>query len=56
MNLDSDRAGDVLDAASRNCPRIITFSQRDPSATVYGHQVRKAGRPLLGQVLVKDIF
>ncbi len=50
VNLDSDRAGDVLDAASRNCPRIITFSQRDPSATVYGHQVRKAGGDILFRV------
>lgn len=42
VNLDCDRADQVL-AAAAVCPRIITFSQKDPAARVYGSAVRKEG-------------
>ena len=50
VNLDCDHADRVLAAARRACPRMITFSQRDPSATVFGSQVRKAGGDILFRV------
>ena len=50
VNLDSDHADRVLEAARRNSPRIITFSQRDPSATIFGSQVRKQGGDILFRV------
>ncbi|MGM9607918.1 MAG: acetylglutamate kinase [Oscillospiraceae bacterium] len=49
VNLDMDRADEVLSAA-RVCPRVITFSQKDPSATVYADQVRKNGNDILFRV------
>lgn len=49
VNLDSDHADRVLEAA-RVCPRIITFSQKDPSATIFGSQVRKMGGDILFRV------
>lgn len=49
VNLDMDRAGEVL-AAARACPRVITFSQRDPSATVFADQVSKSGNDILFRV------
>lgn len=50
VNLDCDHADRVLEAARKNCPRIITFSQKDPSATIFGSQVRKAGGDILFRV------
>ena len=50
VNLDSDHADRVLDAARRSCPRMITFSQKDPSATIFGSQIRKAGGDILFRV------
>ena len=50
VNLDCDHADRVLAAARRACPRMITFSQKDPSATVFGSQVRKAGGDILFRV------
>ena len=32
VNLDCDHADRVLEAARKSCPRMITFSQKDPSA------------------------
>ena len=49
VNLDMDRAGEVLSAA-RVCPRVITFSQKDPSAAVFADQVRKSGNDILFRV------
>ncbi len=49
VNLDSDHADRVL-AAARRCPRVITFSQTDPGATVYGSNVRKSGNDILFRV------
>lgn len=50
VNLDSDHADRVLEAARRSCPRMITFSRKDPSATIFGSQVRKAGGDILFRV------
>ncbi len=49
VNLDMEEADKVL-AASANVPRRITFSQVDPSATVYASQVRKDGRDIVFRV------
>lgn len=49
VNLDSERAQDVLDAA-KACPRLITFSQKDPTASVYADQVHKNGNDILFRV------
>lgn len=50
VNLDTDHADRVLEAARKNCPRIITFSRKDPSATIFGSQIRKAGGDILFRV------
>ena len=50
VNLDSDEAPRILNAARDACPRVITFSESDPAATVYGSQVRKQGRDILFRV------
>ena len=49
VNLDSDEAGRILNA-SADAPRRITFSERDPAATVYGSNVRKQGHDILFRV------
>lgn len=49
VNLDMDRADEVL-AAARACPRVITFSQKDPSAAVFADQVSKNGNDILFRV------
>lgn len=50
VNLDCDRADRVLEAAKAGSPRVITFSQKDPSATVYGSNIRKSGNDILFRV------
>lgn len=50
VNLDSDHADRVLEAARKSSPRIITFSRKDPSATIFGSQVRKVGGDILFRV------
>jgi UDP-N-acetylmuramyl-tripeptide synthetase len=40
INLDCDHASEIAAAASA-CERVISFSQKDPSAQVYGSGVRK---------------
>ena len=50
VNLDCDHADRVLEAARKSCPRMITFSQKDPSATIFGSQVRKVGGDILFRV------
>ena len=50
VNLDCDHADRVLEAARKSCPRMITFSQKDPSATIFGSQVRKQGGDILFRV------
>ena len=49
VNLDTERVDDVLTAA-RACKRVITFSQKDPSATIFADQVRKSGNDILFRV------
>ncbi len=49
VNLDCDHADRVLEAAKRS-PRVITFSQRDPTAAVYGSSIRKSGNDILFRV------
>lgn len=43
VNLDCDRAGQVLSAARARCRQVLTFSERDAGADVYASQVRKEG-------------
>ena len=49
VNLDCDRAQEVLEAARAACATVSAFSRRDPVAGVYGHDVRKVGHELLFQ-------
>ncbi len=50
VNLDSEQAERVLEAAERDCPRVITFSEHKPEATVFASQVRKSGNDILFRV------
>ena len=49
VNLDTDHVDRVLEAA-RVCPRKITFSQKDSSATIFGYQVQKKGGDIVFRV------
>ena len=49
VNLDSDQADRVL-AAAAHAPRIITFSQANEGASVYGFDVKKSGNDILFRV------
>lgn len=49
VNLDSDHAGRVL-AAAQASPRVITFSQIDETAQVYGSAVHKSGNDTIFRV------
>lgn len=42
INLDANRASEVV-AAAQDCGEIITFSTTDPTATIYGSDIRKVG-------------
>jgi len=42
VNLDCEHAQRALEAAQAQSPRVITFSEKDPTATVYASQVRKS--------------
>jgi len=55
VNLDSDHADRVLEAA-KDRPRRLTFSQNDPTATVYCSQVRKSGNDILFKVKTPRFF
>lgn len=50
VNLDSDHADRVLQAARTGSPRVITFSCRDEGADVYASQIRKRGNDILFRV------
>lgn len=50
VNLDTERVEDVLNAAGESGARLITFSERDPAATVLATDVRKQGRDILFRV------
>ena len=49
VNLDSDEVQRVLNAAA-DVPRIITFSEQDPAATVFASSVKKEGQDILFRV------
>ena len=55
VNLDCDRADEVLAAARRDCRRVITFSRKDPNADVYGSHIRKRGNDILFRVTSRHI-
>ncbi len=42
VNLDTEHVDEVL-AAAKNAKRIVTFSEQDTSADVYGYNIRKEG-------------
>ena len=44
VNLDADEVPRVLNAAREHCSRVLTFSEQDPAAAVFGSQVRKQGQ------------
>ena len=50
VNLDSEHADRVVEVAKSQSPRVITFSEKDPSATVYASSVRKSGNDILFRV------
>ena len=50
VNLDSDHAGRVLQAARDSGRPVITFSRRDEEADVYASQIRKQGGDILFRV------
>ncbi len=50
VNLDCDCGEEALRTAQNACERVIGFSRRDPTADVYGHDVRKWGDDILFQV------
>ena len=45
ISMDCDHADEVAQAAAR-CEQVITFSQKDPAAVVYGTNVRKEGNKI----------
>lgn len=45
ISMDCDHAPEVAAAAAR-CEQVITFSRKDPAATVYGTNVRKEGNKI----------
>ena len=47
VNLDCDHAQEALEAARSACGTVLTFSRRDPAASVYGRDVRKADGDIL---------
>lgn len=50
VNLDCDHAQRVLEAAEKSAPRVISFSEKDPSATIFASKVRKSGGDILFHV------
>ncbi len=50
VNLDCEHGAQALSAAQNACPAVLTFSRQNPSASVYGYDVRKVGEELLFQV------
>ena len=50
VNLDCGHGVEALSAARAACPEVLTFSQRDPAAAVYGHDAHKFGDDILFQV------
>ena len=52
VNLDSDEADRILEAA-KQAPEVITFSEKDPSADVYGYDIRKSDGDTVFRVRTK---
>ena len=50
VNLDSDHADRVLEAAKASGSKVITFSRTDPEADVYASKIRKQGNDILFRV------
>lgn len=50
VNLDAEQAARAMAAATAQCPRVISFSERDASATVFASNVRKSGNDILFRV------
>ena len=50
VNLDGEETARVLAAAEEACPRVITFSEKDSTATVFASHVRKSGNDILFRV------
>ncbi|MEG2000840.1 MAG: acetylglutamate kinase [Evtepia sp.] len=50
VNLDCEYAGRVRSAAEAASPRVITFSQSDPTAEVFASHIRKSGGDILFHV------
>lgn len=50
VNLDTDEVQRVLNAVADRGSRLITFSEHDPAAVVYGSDVRKQGHDILFRV------
>ena len=50
VNLDCDHGEEALSAAQSACGTVLTFSRHNPSASVYGSEVRKVGDDILFQV------
>ena len=50
VNLDCDHAPEALSAAREACATVLTFSRRDPAASVYSRDVRKVGGEILFDV------
>lgn len=47
VDLDCEHGAEALAAARDACGRVLTFSRRDPTAAVYGCDVRKCGDDIL---------
>lgn len=53
VNLDTERKDEVLKFASK-CKRMITFSEKDESADIYGYNIRKNGNDTVFTVRTPD--
>lgn len=53
-NLDCKRQEDIR-KASKVCPYVITFSRKDPSANVYGYDVRSENGRVSLRMRIKDV-
>ncbi len=53
VNLDSDHADEIMHA-SKDVKQVITFSEKDESADIYGNNVHKSGQLIEFQVRGKD--
>lgn len=56
VNLDCDHAQEALEAAQCACGTVLTFSRHNPSASVYGSEVRKVGDSILFQVDAAQLY